>query len=244
MTTAPLFITLDYKGYIFMDSVILLVEDENKIRDMVAQHLRQEGFKVAMADDGIAALQIWEDIKPDLLVLDMMLPRLSGWEVLKKIRQKNNTPVIVLTARADEVDKLLGLELGADDYMTKPFSPRELSARIKAVLRRSRPADQNSSVNFYNLTIYPEKLELYIGDTALALTATEFKILLLLAENPGQVFSRLHILERVFGDMYEGYERTIDTHISNLRHKIEAADQSQVSIKTVYGIGYKLVAED
>lgn len=106
-----------------MDSVILLVEDEKKIRDMVAQHLRQEGFAVAMADDGIAALQMWEDIKPDLIVLDMMLPRLSGWDVLKKIRQKNTTPVIVLTARADEVDKLLGLELGADDYMTKPFSP-------------------------------------------------------------------------------------------------------------------------
>lgn len=228
-----------------MDSVILLVEDEKKIRDMVAQHLRQEGFAVAMADDGIAALQMWEDIKPDLIVLDMMLPRLSGWDVLKKIRQKNTTPVIVLTARADEVDKLLGLELGADDYMTKPFSPRELSARIKAVLRRSRPMEQQTaSVKFYNLTIYPERLEVFIGDTILALTSTEFKILLLLAENPGQVFSRLHILERVFGDMYEGYERTIDTHISNLRHKIEAAHTSQVSIKTVYGIGYKLAAEE
>ena len=225
-----------------MDSVILLVEDEKKLRDMVAQHLRQEGLGVALAADGLEAMQIWQDIKPDLVVLDLMLPGLSGWEVLKKIRQKNNTPVILLTARADEVDKLLGLELGADDYITKPFSPRELSARIKAVLRRSRPMEQITNVSFYNLIINSERLEVFIGDTLLVLTSTEFKILLLLTENPGQVFSRLHILERVFGDMYEGYERTIDTHISNLRHKIEATNKSEVSIKTVYGIGYKLVA--
>lgn len=225
-----------------MESVILLVEDEKKLRDMVALHLRQEGFMIAQAADGLEAIQVWQDIKPDLVVLDLMLPGLSGWEVLKKIRQKNNTPIIVLTARADEVDKLLGLELGADDYMTKPFSPRELSARIKAVLRRSRSVEQAASVNFHNLTIYPERLEVFIGETELVLTSTEYKIVLLLAENPGQVFSRLHILERVFGDMYEGYERTIDTHISNLRHKIEATQKSEISIKTVYGIGYKLVA--
>lgn len=224
-----------------MDTVILLVEDEKKLRDMVAQHLRQEGFIVALAADGLEALHVWQEIKPDLLVLDLMLPNLSGWEVLKKIRQKNNTPVIMLTARADEVDKLLGLELGADDYITKPFSTRELSARIKAVLRRSRPTEQIALIGFHNLRINPERLEAFIGDALLQLTVTEFKILLLLAENPGQVFSRLHILERVFGDMYEGYERTIDTHISNLHHKIEATMISEVSIKTVYGIGYKLV---
>ncbi len=225
-----------------MDTVILLVEDEKNLSDMVAQHLRQEGFIVALAADGLEALQVWQEVKPDLLVLDLMLPNLSGWEVLKKIRQKNNTPVIALTARADEVDKLLGLELGADDYITKPFSPRELIARIKAVLRRSHPTELNNTVSFHNLSIDPERLEARIGDIILVLTVTEFKILLLLTENPGQVFSRLHILERVFGDMYEGYERTIDTHISNLRHKIEATNLSAVSIKTVYGIGYKLVA--
>ena len=225
-----------------MDSVILVVEDEKKLRDMVALHLQQEGYIVAPAADGKEALRVWQEIKPDLLVLDLMLPKLSGWEVLKKIRQKDNTPVIMLTARADEVDKLLGLELGADDYITKPFSPRELSARIKAVLRRSRPAAQTASVNFRNISINPDRMEAFVGDVLLQLTATEFKILLLLAENPGQVFSRLHILERVFGDMYEGYERTIDTHISNLRHKIEATLISEVSIKTVYGVGYKLAA--
>ncbi len=227
-----------------MDSLILLVEDEKKILDMLSKHLRQEGFGVALATDGLEALQIWQDIKPDLIVLDLMLPGLSGWEVLKRIRQKNNTPIIVLTARADEVDKLLGLELGADDYITKPFSPRELALRIKAVLRRSRPNEPITNISFSNLSINPERLEALIGDTPLALTPTEFKILLLLAENPGQVFSRLHILDRVFGDIYEGYERTIDTHISNLRHKIEATGKSEVSIKSVYGIGYKLVAEE
>jgi DNA-binding response OmpR family regulator len=226
-----------------MDSVILLAEDEKKLRDMVTLHLQQDGFIVASAVDGQEALHIWQEIKPDLLVLDLMLPKLSGLEVLKKIRQKDNTPVIILTARVDEVDKLLGLELGADDYMTKPFSPRELSARIKAVLRRCHPIVQTVSVNFHNLSINSERLEAYIGDVLLPLTATEFRILLLLTENPGQVFSRLHILERVFGDMYEGYERTIDTHISNLRHKIEATAISEVSIITVYGIGYKLAAE-
>ena len=224
-----------------MEAVILLVEDEKKLRDMVSTHLQQEGFIVAPAADGLEALRIWQEIKPDLMVLDLMLPKLSGWEVLKKIRQKDNTPVIVLTARAEEVDKLLGLELGADDYMTKPFSPRELSARIKAVLRRSHPVVQNTTTNFYNLTLNPERMEAFVGDMMLQLTGTEFKILLLLADNPGQVFSRLHILERVFGDMYEGYERTIDTHISNLRHKIEATGLSEVGIKTVYGAGYKLV---
>lgn len=227
-----------------MGALILLVEDEKKIRDMLSRHLEQEGFRIAQAADGLEALRLWQDIKPELIVLDIMLPALSGWEVLKRIRQKNNTPIILLTARADEVDKLLGLELGADDYITKPFSPRELTLRIKAVLRRIGPHEQASNVSFSNLTITPERLEALIGDTPLTLTPTEFKIILLLAENPGQVFSRLHILERVFGDIYEGYERTIDTHISNLRHKIEATGRSEFSIKTVYGIGYKIIAEE
>ncbi len=230
------------KGNRGMGSLILLVEDEKNIRNMLSKHLCQEGFKVALATDGQEALQIWQDLKPDLIVLDIMLPGLSGWEVMKRIRQKKETPIIVLTAKADEVDKLLGLELGADDYISKPFSPRELVLRIKAVLRRSRPNEHPANIRISNLSIDPERLEVLIGDTALVLTPTEFRILLLLAENPGQVFSRLHILDRVFGNMYEGYERTIDTHISNLRHKIEAAGESDVNIKTVYGIGYKLIA--
>ncbi len=171
-----------------------------------------------------------------------MLPNLSGWDVLKKIRQKNNTPVIALTARVDEVDKLLGLELGLMTILRNLFHPGNsllvLRQYCVVAARRSRL----NIISFHNLSINPERLEALVGDILLALTATEFRILLLLTENPGQVFSRLHILERVFGDMYEGYERTIDTHISNLRHKIEATNQSEVSIKTVYSIGYKLVA--
>lgn len=227
-----------------MEPVILVVEDEQILRDMLVQHLGQEGFAVAQAVDGQEALQIVEDICPDLIVLDLMLPKLSGWEVLKSIRQQGGVPVIILTARADEVDKLLGLELGADDYLTKPFSPRELTARIKAVLRRTHISSAVASINIGNLTIHPTRMEAVVGSHELPLTSTEFKILLLLAENPGQVFSRLHILERVFGDMYEGYERTIDTHISNLRHKIDSSGASNFIIKTVYGIGYKLVAEE
>ena len=197
-----------------METVILLAEDEKKLRDMIALHLEQEGYKVVPAADGAEALHYWREIKPDLLVLDLMLPGLSGWEVLKKIRQKHDTPVIILTARADEIDKLLGLELGADDYMTKPFSPRELSARIKAVLRRSRPQEQSTLVSYHDLRLDPERMEAFIGDTLMQLTASEFKILVLLAGNPGQVFSRLYILERIFGDMYEGYERTVVPHIA------------------------------
>lgn len=227
-----------------MEPVILVVEDEKILRDMVVKHLSQDGFIVAEAADGLEAVKALPGLNPDLVVLDLMLPQLSGWEVLKQIRQKSDIPVIILTARVDEIDKLLGLELGADDYITKPFSPRELTARIKAVLRRTRSVSLTQTVNFGNLVIYPEKMEALVGSQILPLTATEFKILLLLAENPGQVFSRLHILERVFGDMYEGYERTIDTHISNLRHKIDAADAGDFAIKTVYGIGYKLVAEE
>lgn len=232
------------KEWAQLDPVILVVEDEQKLRDMLVHHLRQEGFVVAQAADGQEALNTFEDINPDLIVLDLMLPKLSGWAVLKNLRQKNSVPVIVLTARTDEVDKLLGLELGADDYLTKPFSPRELTARIRAVLRRTHSSSPTTSVNVGDLTIHPTRMEAAVNGRELSLTSTEFKILLLLAENPGQVFSRLYILERVFGDMYEGYERTIDTHISNLRHKIEAAQASSFAIKTVYGIGYKLVAEE
>jgi|LSQX01.2.fsa_nt_gb two-component system OmpR family response regulator len=232
------------KEWAHLEPVILVVEDEQKLRDMLVLHLRQECFVVAQAADGQEALNTVQNINPDLVVLDLMLPKLSGWEVLKNLRQKHSVPVIILTARTDEVDKLLGLELGADDYLTKPFSPRELIARIRAILRRTHSSSPTTFVNVGDLTIHPTRMEAAVDDRKLSLTTTEFKILLLLAENPGQVFSRLYILERVFGDMYEGYERTIDTHISNLRHKIEAAQASSFAIKTIYGIGYKLVAEE
>ncbi|HZK86933.1 MAG TPA: response regulator transcription factor, partial [Syntrophomonas sp.] len=190
------------------------------------------------------ALKIWGEHRPDLMVLDIMLPILSGIEVLKQVRSKDNTPIIMLTARADEVDKLLGLELGADDYLSKPFSPRELSARVRAILRRSQRGDNILHTSFKNLSIDISRFEAYLGANLLPLTTSEFKIISLLVEHPGQVFSRLQILERTLGDIYQGYERTIDTHISNLRRKMEAVSSQDVKIKTVYGVGYKLVEEE
>ncbi len=227
-----------------MSQMILLVEDEESLRSMLREHFISEGFAVIEARDGQEALQKWGESKPALIVLDIMLPILSGIEVLKQVRNRDNTPIIMLTARADEVDKLLGLELGADDYLSKPFSPRELSARVRAILRRSQRGDNSLNTTFNKLTIDVSRFEAYLGSNLLPLTATEFKILLLLMEHPGQVFSRLQILERTLGDIYEGYERTIDTHISNLRRKMEAVAAHDVKIKTVYGVGYKLVEEE
>ncbi|MGE5380488.1 MAG: response regulator transcription factor [Methylocystaceae bacterium] len=229
-----------------MEALILVVEDENQLRELLAEHLNSEGFKVITAANGQEALRLWREQRPDLIVLDLMIPLLSGMEVLKIVRQQNSTPVVILTARSDEVDKLLGLELGADDYMTKPFSPRELSARVRAVLRRSLNRDDNHQITLGNLDIVTERHEALLDGQLLPLTISEFRILSVLAEHPGQVFSRLQLLERVFGDIYEGYERTIDTHISNLRKKMEQSvtHEQGVKIRTVYGAGYKLVSED
>lgn len=224
-----------------MSNLLLVVEDEDNLRKMLTSFLQAEGFAILEARDGLQALDLWQDAKPNLVILDIMLPGKSGLDVLKDIRAVDNTPVIMLTARVEEIDKLLGLELGADDYITKPFSPRELSARIKAVLRRAvNHNDRAAGLALGPLTLDVPRFEANIDNQPLALTATEFKILLMLTENPGQVFSRLQILERVYGDIYEGYERTIDTHINNLRRKMETFPALTWRIKTVYGVGYKL----
>lgn len=227
-----------------MEALVLLVEDEPQLRSLINEHLINEGFRVITADNGQEGLRLWREYHPDLLVLDLMLPLLSGMEVLKIVRQQSNTPVVILTARSDEVDKLLGLELGADDYMTKPFSPRELAARIRAVLRRTSNHEESHQLNVGNLDIVMERHEALLDGQILPLTISEFRILSVLAEHPGQVFSRLQLLERVFGDIYEGYERTIDTHISNLRKKMEQASEQGAKIRTIYGAGYKLVVEE
>ncbi len=227
-----------------MSNLLLVVEDEQALRKMVCDQLKAEGFQVIEAADGQEGLAVWSEKKPDLVVLDIMLPKVSGMEILKTIRNRDNTPVIMLTARADELDKLLGLELGADDYISKPFSSRELVARIKAVLRRSQRGEDGTVHMFKSLKVDLVRHEAFLGNYPLDLTASEFKILSLLAEHPGQVFSRLQILEHAFGDIYEGYERTIDTHISNLRRKMEGSASRDIKIKTVYGVGYKLVEEE
>ncbi|MEN6326626.1 MAG: response regulator transcription factor [Syntrophomonas sp.] len=224
-----------------MANTLLIVEDETQIKNLLVQHFAAEGFRVLTASDGLEAFKSFQAFGPDLVILDIMLPLLSGMEVLKKIRAVDNTPVIMLTARGDEIDKLLGLELGADDYMSKPFSPRELSARVRAVLRRSKGGEEKITAPVKGLQVDLLRQEISLNNEVLNLTTTEFKVLALLAEHPGQVFSRLQILERIYGDIYEGYERTIDTHINNLRRKMEAVGEPGVKIKTVYGAGYKLL---
>ena len=227
-----------------MTNRLLLVDDEVKILDMVDNYLKREGFETTRATNGNEALELFRNQGFDLVVLDLMLPELDGLEVCKEIRRFSEVPIIMLTAKNDEIDKLLGLELGADDYISKPFSLRELNARIKAVLRRSKNHSLAvTTIIVNNLRLEPSRFELYVNDTLLNLTPTEFKLIYTLLEYPGQVFSRLQLLERAYGDIYEGYERSIDTHISNLRRKLENAG-SQISIKSVYGIGYKVEKED
>jgi len=220
---------------------VLIVDDDDRLRQVIDEYLRSEGYLTLQAATGPEALQVWQEKQPDLLVLDWMLPGLSGLDVGRRIRQQAATPIIMLTARADEADKLLGLELGADDYLTKPFSQRELVARIRAVLRRTRPDVAVAAADvlrFADLMVDLAGHTVKIGGQEVSLTATEFKLLALLARHPNRVFSRLQLMEAAVGDYYEGYERTIDSHISHLRRKLGA---SESLIATVKGTGYKLV---
>lgn len=220
---------------------ILIVEDEAKILQAVADFLKGEGFQVTALDDARQASAMALSGDFDLVVLDLMMPHLNGLEVCREIRRTSNIPVIMLTARSDEVDKLLGLEMGADDYITKPFSPRELAARIRAVLRRTgrQTPSRDEMLKVGPVSIDVIRFEAWMEGAPLSLTPSEFKILQLMMEHPGQVFSRLQLLENVYGDAYEGYERTIDTHISNLRRKLDRDADGPSLIRSVYGVGYK-----
>lgn len=220
---------------------ILVVDDEKRIVEIVQAYLERDGFKVITAYDGESALEIARRQSPDLLVLDLMLPEVSGWDVCRTLRQDSDIPIIMLTARDESSDKIVGLELGADDYVTKPFDPKELVSRVKAVLRRTegRMAPK-SRLKVADLSIDLEKRLVHRGDKAIGLTPIEFDILRVLTENPGRVFSRMHLLDHVQGEAYEGYERTIDSHIKNLRRKIESDPENPHYIITVYGVGYKL----
>lgn len=224
-----------------MPGKILVIEDEAKIAGMVKQYLLQEHYDVLVASDGLTGLKMARQEQPDLIILDLMLPGMGGFEVCKEIRKDSRVPIIMLTARAEEINKLLGLELGADDYLTKPFSLAELAARIRAVLRRAGGQDisQNQVQTRDGLTIDFNGLQVYKGWQPLALTPTEYNLLAVLFQNPGRVYSRLQLLEAALGEAYQGYERTIDTHISNLRRKLEDDPANPRFIKTVYGMGYK-----
>lgn len=226
---------------------ILVVDDEEKMISVIQNYLEQEGFKVLTALNGQEALnkvRTFSDI--DLILLDWMMPGLSGIDVCKQVRQTSEIPIIFLTAKSEEFDKLKGLEIGADDYITKPFSMRELVARIRVILRRiqknqsTQPEESNKDLFVRgNITIDYAKRYVEVRGKAVSLTKTEFKLLTILIQRPGQVFSRLQLLEMVFGEEYAGYERSIDTHISNLRKKIDEDPSNPDYIQTVFGVGYK-----
>lgn len=218
---------------------ILVVDDEERIVSIVRAYLDKEGFRVFTARDGREALDLARREKPDLIVLDLMLPEVSGWDVCREIRRESATPVIMLTARDDDTDKIVGLELGADDYMTKPFNPKELVARVRAVLRRVKPAPETKALAVGDLVIDESRHEVRRGEEALALTPSEFSLLAALAKSPGRVFTRLQLLERVQGEAFEGYERAIDSHIKNLRQKVETDPRHPRYVLTVFGVGYK-----
>jgi DNA-binding response OmpR family regulator len=220
---------------------ILVVDDEQKIVEIIQAYLEKDGYQVITAFDGKAALDAVTAQRPDLIVLDLMLPEISGWDVCRSIRKKSEVPIIMLTARDETTDKIIGLEMGADDYVTKPFDPKELVSRVKAVLRRT---DSKSSlrdiVRIADLSIEIDKRLVKQGEVVIDLTPNEFDLLRVMAENPGRVFSRMQLLDQVQGDAYEGYERTIDSHIKNLRKKIEPDPEHPRYIITVYGVGYKM----
>jgi two-component system alkaline phosphatase synthesis response regulator PhoP len=222
---------------------ILVVDDEAQIVDLLRSYLRRDGFEVEEATDGEAALAAAARLRPDLIILDLMLPKMDGREVCRRIRETTNTPIIMLTARDEETDKLLGLELGADDYITKPFSPREVAARVRAVLRRGS-RETVEVVRAGDLVIDLRAHEVSLGDRRLELTPTEFRLLETLAGHPNQVFTRMQLIDRVQGHAFEGYERTVDAHIKNLRGKVEPDPRTPRFIVTVYGVGYKFQTAD
>ncbi|CAG0931327.1 Alkaline phosphatase synthesis transcriptional regulatory protein PhoP [Thermoflexales bacterium] len=223
-----------------MSQKILVVDDELDIVKVVRAYLEQSGFRVITASDGQQALAAFRHEQPDLLVLDLNLPQLDGLDVCRTIRRESNVPIIMLTARVEETDRLIGLEIGADDYIVKPFSPREVVARVRTVLRRSTPvSEQPSLITLGALSIDPRKHEVQLHDRLIELTPSEFNILLALASQPGRAFSRMELLDAAQGEAYAGYERSIDVHIKNLRQKLGDEPRDPKYILTVYGVGYK-----
>jgi len=224
-----------------MSKKILVVDDEAKIVKVLKAYLEQSGFQVLTAADGKAALAIFQRDKPDFMILDLNLPGMDGLDVCRTVRRQSNIPILMLTARVEETDKLIGLELGADDYVVKPFSPREVVARVRTIFRRSEgePA-QPEIIRVGDLQIDLEQHMVVLANRQVELTPTEFDILVVLARQPKRVFTRLQIMEQAQGNAFEGYERTIDAHIKNIRLKLEPNPKKPTFIQTVFGVGYKL----
>jgi DNA-binding response OmpR family regulator len=228
-----------------MSKTILVVDDAESLRTMVKSYLTQEGYRVVTAANGREALFVARQERPDLILLDLMMPEMGGFEFITAHNRDGDAPVIILTAKIEESDKVLGLELGADDYLTKPFSLRELTARIRAVLRRAEKTTVASSplLRVGDLTLDRGSRLVTVDSNIVELTPSEFDLLATLMASPGRVFSRLELLDKLQGDAYEGYERTIDVHIRNLRTKIEPDPRNPRYVLTVYGIGYRLAAD-
>ena len=219
---------------------ILIIEDEPELVKVLRSYLEQAGFNVLTAYRGDSGLSIWEHKRPDLVILDLNLPGMDGFDLAREIRRKGDTPLIMVTARVEETDRLIGLELGADDYIPKPFSPREVVARVRAVLRRATAAPMTQSIlRVGDLEIDLDSHIVSSQGAVIDLTPTEFNLLTTLASQPGRAFTRLQLLETTQGNAYEGYERTIDAHIKNLRAKIEKDAKAPQYIETVFGIGYR-----
>ena len=224
-----------------MSSKVLVVDDEIKIVKLVRAYLEQAGYSVITAHDGQTALIQARREKPDIIILDLMLPGIDGLDVARTLRREGNIPIIMLTARVDDTDRIIGLELGADDYVTKPFNPRELVARVRAVLRRANPVGAAPELlRAGDVLVDIAGHQASLAGRSLDLTPTEFDLLVVLLQNPGRAFTRLDLLDRVQGHAYEGYERTVDAHIKNLRAKLGDDPKHPQYIQTVYGVGYKL----
>ena len=228
---------------------LLVIEDDEKILEAISEYFSRAGYEVRTAEDGLSGVQSALNERPDAIVLDLMLPKMDGLAVCRELREKAAyIPILMLTAKDDVVDKVLGLEMGADDYITKPFSLRELEARIKSVMRRVRAASRSEAsedapIVRGRLRIDPAKREVTVGDRLVELTPKEFELLKLFASNPGRVFPRKYLLEKIWDYSYEGYDRTIDSHINRLRAKIEDNPENPQMVLTVWGIGYKFSDE-
>lgn len=219
---------------------ILVIEDEVKIAELIEKYLYLEGFKTSLIHDGNCALDAVNELNPDLIILDIMLPGTNGIELCSKIRQFSDVPIIMLTARVEEIDHLIGFDVGADDYVTKPFKPKELMARVKAILKRRRmPSSKPSTFTAGNIIVDPSEYKVLVKNEELKLTINEFSLLKILIASPNKVFSRQDLLTMTQGKYFESYERSIDSHIKNLRKKLTQADPGSHYIESIYGVGYK-----
>ena len=227
-----------------MSKTILVVDDNERLRTLVKAYLTQEGYRVVTAGDGRKALFVARQENPDLIVLDIMMPEMDGYEFMRTHRKERETPIILLTAKIEETDALLGLELGADDYISKPFSMRMLAARIRAVLRRvGKDTPEVDVLRVADVVLDRNGRSVKVADNAIDLTPSEFDILATLMASPGRAYSRLDLLDRVQGTAFEGYERTIDVHVRNLRTKIEPDPRNPRYVETIYGIGYRFATD-